>query len=291
MSSIEGYVDQGLLNRTLKWVRNIDGIVEFDREQASISVFVAQRWHLDTRQEDDEATFLIALTITFWNWLDDRSDKHLQDETTLIDWKRLIGITEGNIVLDIPTSPEEIFLLHLCELIKQKAATEEEFHGWLRAFTPVLRGMQFEEQVARQGIAPSFVESLEYGVFSITALSVLSTFYLVNKMDRHMQNNNFVLSHLEHCFCGHQRILNDIKSADRERREGNGGYVSNLVLLLEKSLSPVLAQEFVLQQVYGYERLIVTNIEILGADNPFSQLIKRLFEITLEIYKSRFERY
>jgi Terpene synthase family 2, C-terminal metal binding len=151
--------------------------------------------------------------------------------------------------------------------------------------------MQFEEQVAREQIVPSFIESLEYGAFSITAPSVLFTFYLVYRMDRHLQHNNFVLSHLEHCFCAHQRILNDIKSADRERREGNAGYVSNLVLLLEKSLSPVSAQEFVMQQAYGYERLIVENIEILGADNPFAQLIKTLFEIVLKIYKSRSTRY
>lgn len=291
MSSIEKCVDQDLLNQTLEWVQNISGIVEFDQEQAALSVFVAQRWRLDTKPEDDEATFLIALTITFWNWLDDRSDKHLQDKTTLVNWERLIGITQGDIVLDLPTSPEETFLLHLCKAMKQKVATEEEFHWWLRTFTPVLRGMQFEEQVTREGIVPSFIESLEYGSFSITAPSVLFTFYLVYRMDRHLQHNNFVLSHLEHCFCAYQRILNDIKSSDRERREANAGYASNLVLLLEKSLPPVLAQEFVLQQAYGYERLIMTNIEMLGADNPFAQLIKTLFEIVLEIYKFRSKRY
>ncbi len=291
MSSIEQSVDQGLLEKTLEWVHKIGGIVEFEAEQAAISTFVAKRWRLSTKPEDDEATFLIALTITFWNWLDDRSDKHLQDEKALVNWERLIGITEGEITPDIPTSPEENFLLNLCEAMKKKATTEEEFYWWQRTFTPVLRGMQFEEQVARQRIVPSFVESLEYGAFSITALNVLSTFYLVYEMDRHSQHNNFVLSHLEHCFCAYQRILNDIKSADRERREGNAGYISNLVLLLEKTLSPALAQEFVLQQGYGYERLIMTDIEVLGGDNSFAQLIKTLFEIVLEIYKSHFERY
>lgn len=141
MSSIEQCVDQDLLNQTLEWIQKIGGVVEFEQEQAAISVFVAKRWRLDTKPEDDEATFLIALTITFWNWLDDRSDKHLQDETTLVNWERLIGITEGDIVLNLPTTPEETFLLHLCEAMKQKAATEEEFHWWLRAFTPVLRGV------------------------------------------------------------------------------------------------------------------------------------------------------
>jgi hypothetical protein len=291
MSPLEQHVDPVLLDRILAWVQGVGGIVEFDREQAVPSVFVAQHWRPESAPPDEDATFLIALTNTFWTWLDDRCDKHLQDEEAPIAWGRLIGIAEGDLAPDRPAGPEEAFLLRLSEAIREKSQTAEEYACWLRECTLGFRGTQLEEQAARTQVLPSFAERLEYGAWSIAASSVLYTAYLVYGLGRHRLRDNRVLAHLEHCFSAYQRIVNDIKSAEKERREGRQGCVANLVLLLERSLPPQLARDFVWQQAVGYRRLIQTNLEILGPANPFARLVRSLFELAERMYQLRPERY
>jgi hypothetical protein len=285
MSLFKESIDCNLLNRVLEWIQSI-GIVEFEREQAVASVFVATRWRHEAMPEDNEAIFLIALNAAFWFWFDDQSDKHIHEAISPINWERIIGISEEKIITDSLETPEETFLIHLSTAMKQKARTEAEYQWWFNTFASTFRGMQFEETVARTKIMPSFVECLEYGILSVAILNFLGATYLAYGMGRPLQENDFVLSHLEHCFGAYQRILNDIKSAQKERGEGKSGYFSNVLLLMEGLLSPQIAQEFLLSQLDGYERLIMADIKILGINNPFAQLIDKLFTVVLTMYQS-----
>lgn len=99
------------------------------------------------------------------------------------------------------------------------------------------------------------------------------------------------LSDLERYFSIQQRLLNDLNSAEKERREGKGGSESNLVLLMETDLEPHMARSFVSKELSGVERMISEAMERLDSKDPFVRVISNALNNIRCWYENRPLRY
>lgn len=268
--SIESKVNSELLERMLDWAKDID---EFERHHAADGLFLAAAFCVPPFAGDEEGFFLIALDIAFWCWIDDRSDKHLLDQTVRFDWAGLIESIEENTVKQCSGSfstQEEDFYFRLSELIKDRAADEADYNYWRLTMTQVARGMFFEEQVSRVGRKPSFVECVEYGQLSTGLPNFIAVTGLVHSISRFARQIDVHLTTLERCFCIQQRMLNDLDGTEKEREEGK---ISNCVLLMEQNLGPEKAAAFVRDEMAGLEQIIRAMCDRLGHHDPFTKLI------------------
>lgn len=133
--------------------------------------------------------------------------------------------------------------------------------------------MHFEEQCARGLHSPSFVECLELGSYSTGVEMILTGAYLVHDLNRPNRMADVWLPSMERYMCAYQRLLNDLHSAEKERREGDQGRVSNALLLMERTLPSQQARTFVEEQLRSYLRLIDGCSSQLGRSDPFVVII------------------
>lgn len=272
MSKIAGKVDPALLDRIMTWAADFE---DFAVHHAADGLYVAEAC-VEPGVDGREVVLLIALVSAFWFWFDDRSDKFLREEETPVDWETLIAYGDEEPPASTGDTPEVRYFQRLCGLLEPLAAHPGE-HLWFRiGSAKVFRAMYIEEQMSRSGAARSLVECMETGAHSTTLPSILSAAYLVRGLNRPGRHGDPRVANIERYLYLSQRLLNDLKSAEKERLEGHAGRVSNAVLLLESALSPARAQEFVEAQRQGYERLLLRNIERLGPADPFAATLARL---------------
>jgi hypothetical protein len=151
--------------------------------------------------------------------------------------------------------------------------------------------MDAEEKMSRAGVASSYAEALEFGGDSTALTSIISAANLAHHMDRPARASDQRLVCVERYMCLSQRLLNDLNSAEKERLEGHAGRVSNIVLLLETSMSPAQARAFAEAQRSGYERLMLQYIDMLGPSDGFGRLIHDGMRNTFRWYDAAPVRY
>lgn len=229
--------------------------------------------------------FTIALVSAFWFWFDDRSDKFLCEQQSPVDWDTLMAFERDEPPPRLAASPgglgdtpEVRFFQRLCAVLAPLAAHPDEHRWWRVGSVMVFRAMAAEELMSRGGAARSLVECMETGAHSTTLPSILPAAYLVRGMNRPARHADPRVGDIERYLYLSQRLLNDLKSAEKERREGHAGRVSNAVLLLENDLPPEQARAFVEAQRRGYERLLTHNLERLGPGDAFAAMISRLVQ-------------
>ena len=272
MSRIAAAVDQVLLHRITAWAADIE---DFAVHHAADGLYVAEAC-VDPEVDGREEVFAIALVSAFWFWFDDRSDKFLRAERTPVDWDTLIAYGEDAPPAVLGDTPEVRFFQRLCDLLRPLAGRPDE-HLWFRVGSAkVFRAMYAEERMSRDAEARSLVECIETGAHSTTLPSILTAAYLVRRLDRPRRHGDPRIGNVERYLYLSQRLLNDLVSAEKERREGHAGRVSNAVLLLERELPPAQARAFVEAQRQGYERLLQHDLDRLGTRDPFAATLSRL---------------
>jgi hypothetical protein len=270
MSRIAARVDPALLARIMAWVEEFS---DFEVHHAADGLYVAEACVVE---RDPEVLLPIALVSAFWFWFDDRSDKSLRADHTPVDWDALIGFEQEPAPPPRGDTPEVRCFQRLSDLLAPLAARPEDHREWRVGSALVFRAMRAEEQMSRGGAARSLVECIETGAHSTTLASILPAAYLARRMDRPARHADPRVAAVERYLYLSQRLLNDLHSAEKERREGHEGRVSNSVLLLERDLPRATAREFVERQRRGYERLLFDHLDRLGPDDPFAATITRL---------------
>ncbi|MBZ5709241.1 terpene synthase family protein [Nannocystis pusilla] len=272
MSRIAAAVDQAMLARIMAWAADFE---DFAVHHAADGLYVAEAC-VDPDVDGREEVFAIALVSAFWFWFDDRSDKFLREAETPVDWDTLIAYGDDEPPVGAADTPEVRFFQRLCDLLAPLAERPDD-HRWFRVGSAkVFRAMFAEERMSRDAEARSLVECIETGAHSTTLPSILTAAYLVRRLDRPRRLDDPRVANIERYLYLSQRLLNDLKSAEKERREGHAGRVSNSVLLLERDLSPAQARAFVEAQRRGYERLLQHNLDRLGTCDPFAATLSRL---------------
>lgn len=261
-------VDPTVLARLLAWTR---GVADLEEHHAADGLYIGAACRADGRPRDPEAEFLVGLVITFWFWFDDRSDRFLCGPAT---WDDLIAMGEDPAFTSHDPAPEVAFFRRLSAELRARARAPGEHRWWLARSADVFRAMYAEERMSRAGEVASFAEALEIGADSTGLTSIVSSANLAHGMDRAARADDMRLARVERHMCLSQRLLNDLQSAEKERREGHAGRVSNVVLLLERSMAPAAARAFAESLRRGQERLMLQAIERLPAGDGFGALIR-----------------
>lgn len=288
MSRIAAAVDPILLARIMTWAADFE---DFAVHHAADGLYVAEAC-VDPEVDGREEVFSIALVSAFWFWFDDRSDKFLREAQTPVDWDTLIAYGDDEPPVARVDTPEVRFFQRLCDALAPLARRPGELLWFRVGSAKVFRAMFAEERMSRDAEARSLVECIETGAHSTTLPSILTAAYLVRGLDRPRRHGDPRIVNIERYLYLSQRLLNDLKSAEKERREGHAGRVSNAVLLLERELSPGQARAFVEAQRQGYERLLRHNLDRLGAGDPFAATLSRLVRCIHQWYATgplRFE--
>lgn len=288
MGSISGDVDQQLLASMMSWA---EATPDFEVHHAADGLYIARSAMLDPRQERE--TLIAALNTSFTFWIDDRSDKHLQRSASPVDWNTLLAFTDGDLRMGEPSrdSPEVRFLTRVAALMAERAHTPADYVFWRTTMGTVLRAMQFEEGVSRGGTPPSYAEYAEAGAASIAMCGVVAGLYVTNGISRSARFGDPWLEKLERYLGMSQRLMNDLFSAEKERRESTSGCVCNSVLLLERYMSSEQARSFVQEQTRGYDSLVEQCIVALGEEDPVVRMIRPMLRCIHEWYGKAPLRY
>lgn len=280
MSKVAARVDPVLLARILAWAADFD---DFAVHHAADGLYVAEA--CVDRAEQRDQVLAIALVSAFWFWFDDRSDKFLREQQSPVDWDTLTAFERDEPPPGLAASPgglggtpEVRYFQRLCDLLAPLAAHPEEHRWWRVGSVMVFRAMAAEELMSRGGAARSLAECMETGAHSTTLPSILTAAHLVRGMNRPSRHADPRVGDIERYLYLSQRLLNDLNSAEKERREGHSGRVSNSVLLLENDMPPERARAFIEAQRRGYERLLIHNLERLGPEDAFAAMISRLVQ-------------
>ncbi|MBA3548736.1 MAG: hypothetical protein H0T76_19820 [Nannocystis sp.] len=284
MSKIAPLVDPELLARLMAWAADMP---DFAVHHAADGLYIAQECRSEGLPEDREAVFLVALVITFWFWFDDRSDKCLRDSQSPVDWQALFTIADDS----SGDTPEELYFRRMSAALAARAGRPAEHRWWVLYSVRVFRAMHAEEVISRSGQAPTFVECLENGGDSTTLMSIMSSAYLAYGLDRPARDGDLRLALVERYMLLSQRLLNDLYSAEKERREGTDGRPSNLILMMEKLLPRDAARTFAEAQRSGYERMMMHNIELLGPEDIFGKMTRTTMQCIRRWYESGPLRY
>ncbi len=289
MSKIVERVDPELLARLVDWASDFP---DFAVHHAADGLYIAQECRAPGLPDDREAVFLVALVITFWFWFDDRSDKFLRDAETPVDWPALLALADdpSRVHAEVATH-EERYFLRMSAALAARARRPAEHHFWVRYSVRVFQAMYNEELASRSNQAPSYAEALENGGDSTTLISIMSSAYLAYGLDRPARDGDLRVALMERYMLLSQRLLNDLYSAEKERREGSDGRPSNLILMLEKLLPREQARAFAQAQFAGYERLMWHNIALLGPDDWFGRITETTMHCIRRWYETGPLRY
>ena len=181
---------------------------------------------------------------------------------------------DGTNIVTTAQTQETQNLLRLFRLISIRAASEAEYSYWKQTMSQVIHGMSFEDSVYRDGRTPAYIECIEYGIGTSLIPNVLSTSALVYRVSRVERQKDLLLASLERCFSIQQRLINDIKSVEKEMLEGAQGKCTNAFLLLANRLGFEQANNFMQDEIVGISRVISALTSRLGHTDPFVKLIR-----------------
>ncbi|MEZ4294979.1 MAG: terpene synthase family protein [Polyangiaceae bacterium] len=291
MTAISTQVDRDMLQRMMSWGADL---ADFEEHHAADGLYIARSAMLDPSKTDD--LYLAALNTSFTFWIDDRSDKSLSQTSSPVDWDSLLSVTSGRESPESASaaggSSEMRFLCNLAEQMRSRTGGRSaDYIFWRSSVDTVLRGMRFEEQTSRGSAPPSYSEYVEAGAASIAIWTVLAGLYIVNDLSRSARFGDPWLEKMERCLGMSQRLMNDLFSAEKERREAGSGCVCNSVLLLEGVMDPQQARRFVDEQVKGYDRLIRQCLTALGPEDPYARMVIPMLTCIDEWYGKAPVRY
>ncbi len=287
MTSLESKVDPEILERMLDWASDIE---EFERHHAVDGLFLAEGFSHPPFAGDKEGLFIVALDMSFWIWIDDRSDTSKVNNSH-IDWANVISLMERTSTIPKCANQEDIFFLRLSDAVKSRARTPADYDYWLHTMSQSARSMYFELQNNGGSSSPSFLECLEHGIHTTTIRNLIATTSLVYKLSRVARSDDSLLNDLERFFCMQQRMLNDLKSSRKERFEGESGKTTNLLLVMERILGSQEAVVFIEHNIHGLENLISLISDRLGHNDPFVCLIENSKKNIQEWYSLNPTRY
>ncbi|MBK8257273.1 MAG: hypothetical protein IPK82_31940 [Polyangiaceae bacterium] len=284
--SVEGHVAGEALERLVTWGSTVPN---FERHHAADGLFVALGCCDEVSRARPDDLFLMALNITFWFWVDDRSDKYLNASVPQVNWPNLIAIAEDRSTQQ--QSPEEAYLTELADRMRKRCQFRGDFERWRATAATSLGGMAWEDKISRKGVSPSYVESVEYGAASVTIVNIMHGAYIVNGTHRAARQADERLLQLERYVGLFQRLINDLYSVEKERKEGPNGRVSNAVIVMEQGMGRSAAKHFVEEQAKGCRRLINERLEELGSADPAARMTRNMLHAIDAYYEHAPVRY
>lgn len=231
--------------------------------------------------------FLLAMDSAWISWLDARFDARADarvEGDKLTDLDALIRATT-----EAPRTPEaESFFRIRSRFAEECGGRDAAAHRlWLETAVDMFHSWHEDESLSRGERQWSYAEYLQNGERSIAVVHFMATVSLVFGLDLHerMQGEAFrrMLRHLS--LAG--RLVNDLAGVESDRAAGER---ANAVLLLEPLLPPEQARAFVAAERDGYKRLLVRDLDRLGAQDIFAQLARMTLSTIEKYYEKSYEK-
>lgn len=281
MASMADRVDRETLERMLDWTKDYPG---FEPDHAVDSLFVAERYMGADAYTDKEALFWLAIDVTYWYWVDDRTDQSLHQDVGNVNWISLFqDLQEG---VERGSTPEAEYVVRLARALRARSETEADYAWWFKTMLATLAAFRSGEQISRARSMPALVEYLEVGSWSSTVRNILATASILFRMKWASRRADSTLADMERYLGLIARLENDAYGFEKERREG---CFANAVLLMEQ-FTPT-AKDFIDRQRIAYEELLLSRVEMLPPDDSFRRFTGNVLSSHRAWYQMRPERY
>ena len=275
------------LQELLAWGRGLEGFTETHARDGLVLAHgyidglpdSGGGWISGIGAVHERCALLLAMDLAWLLWLDDCFD--LGDAP--VDLDLLLAAVDGP-----ARSREGHGFQHLRAQMLRTNTCPRAIAAWTRTAIDVFRAYHLNAEWARAPRSLSYGEYLDNGVHSIATTHFVAATALVygwNLADR-LLDEGFCrcLRHLGLL----TRLQNDLASAERERCDGTP---ANAVLLLEPTLGPAAAREFVRQDLDGYRRLLRRDLAAIAPEDPFRRFANVLVSATDQYYSDPRERY
>lgn len=269
--------------RVLEWCK---GIPEFEPLLATGGAYLAISYLRNQAELDEGRLLPLALAVSFWTWLDDRSDRHI--DAPVVVWEDMIAVAQGRLEPVAPCTPEVEFLFKLSRMLKQQARTSADYHWWQATAVSVLKAFIREEEVSRSGQPLSYAEYLAVGAQSITVDNLAAASSLVGGLGLAGRILQPGLEQGIRYLCTVARLENDLVSYEKDRRER---CLANATLVMERFMPLQQAVVFVTAERRAYEELLKGVFTRLEPEDPFIQLARNMLDGHAQFYELCRARY
>lgn len=253
-------------SRILDWSRHLP---EFTSSHAVLGAHFAPRYLGERLAEDEERLFLLGLTFSFWFWLDDRSDLHL--DAPVVDWQALIAVAQEWPAAAAARTPELYFLGELGRRLEQQAQTPIDHAWWRATMASVLESFAREEQLSRSAQPLSYAEYLVVGAASSTVENLLASASLLGGLGLASRHAEPDVARALRYLCTLTRLENDLHSYEKERQEG---CLANAVHIMERFMPVRQALQFIAAEQQAYNELLEGVLEGLEPEDPLVWLVR-----------------
>lgn len=281
-------LDQTILDEVLRWGRDIAG---FSASHAIDGLTCVQgyvngvmsegRWVPGIGVDDRKKLRLYALDISWLLWMDDVFDK--RDGGMLVDLESIIRAIDGP-----PTTPEATGLYYLRKSFESLAANEVDYKFWLDTAAATVTAWSTEERLTRKELTMSYSEYLENSVDGFAVPHIVATANLIYGYNMASRRTDVTIRRIIRNISISSRLLNDLVSIEKERREG---CLANACILMERLISSEQSRKFIEDELASYMRMLNTDIAVLGEQDPFSILARVLSETHRLFHTTPRERY
>jgi hypothetical protein len=274
-------IDEAGLERRLQehlaaWGRSLP---EFSSSHAVLGAFFGSRYLGE--QVDEERAFLLGLLFSFWFWLDDRSDGHL--EVPVVGWEALLAVVREKPGQDSRNTPEGDFWCSLSQRMRLQASDPADYLWWRATAASSISAFAQEEWISISGQKPGYGEYLAVATASTTVENLVAGASLLGGLGLGARHREPLVAQALHYLCTVARLENDLHGHVRERKEGS---LANAVLLLEHLMPLEQAAAFITAQLQDYKMLLGGALAELGAEDPFTVLAHNILACHASFYES-----
>ena len=281
-ATMEIMVNARVLSRLVDWGK---GIRDFKRSHAIDGLFITQRYLDEQAAAHEDKLFSLALVLTFWFWLDDRSDDHLA--ASAVDWPSLLLVLSSQrdeVPWAVPMSIEAEVLLQVSAQLQKEASTNVDHEWWFTSAKYTIRNLLVEERATQTRAVLALADYLEIGLWTSAVPNLMATVSLLYGLDIARRRVERDVAALERYVSIVARLENDLFGVEKERREGT---VANAVLLMERYLTKEPAREFIQAEKQAYERRLQESLSALGIRDPLARLVRAMLASHRSYYAAR----
>ncbi len=279
---MEKFLNRRVFDQLTTWGKDVP---HFKVSHAIDGLFITQGYLEEKAHTDHDQLFALALTLTFWFWLDDRSDDNLKTDRPL-DWPALL-LSLGSMTHEVPwAAPEslEVSVLNkLASHMRGMTESKKDYEWWLASLGYTVRNLLIEERISRAHSKVSYADYLEIGLWTSAVPNLMATTSLLYKHDIATRREGHEVAQIERMLSIVARLENDTFGVEKERGEGT----TNALLILEAITTQEKARAFVEDDKRSYERRLREAMRSLGPSDPIVKLASAMLASHRKYYEAR----